>query len=260
MRGNHADALRDHKPRRVARNNKCRNAFRSGSLSRSCEQDIIIRNAAIGNIGLGPIDPPPRRRADRTGRHVRDVGAAFQLGQREGRHLPSGRHIEEVGRLLCTGTEQADRAGTQPLHGEDEIGQPGVPGERFSDQSEAAHIEIFVDPAMFGRNRITQPPAPSQALKQVAAFGIDIAFVVLQAGKLAHAPVFQIARQPTMAVIEKGPIEKGAVRQFSSPRKPDCACRQRPRKRAGNPGSACRSPAPAPPFQWRRRAQPPIRY
>ena len=118
------------------------NALRAGRLAGAGEEDVEIGDAAVRDIGLGAVDDVSRRRP---ARRVVSIAATSEpdvgLGQREGGDLLAFGDRGQIGLLLRFGAEQADRARSQPLHGEGEIGEARMAGERLADQRERADVE-----------------------------------------------------------------------------------------------------------------------
>src|SRR5215467_8024798 len=103
--------------------------------------------------------------------------------------------------------EQADGAGTEPLHGKGEIRKPVMASERFADEAEAADIEcarsIWID------RRMHQPAVAAELRHQVARCGIDIAVIGRQ---MAPTPCVNRLGQDAVPVLEERPAEKAFVR------------------------------------------------
>ena len=143
VRRDHLDPLGDASGRgRRARTMKARDALARPRLRRCGRRSRRNRRCRRWRCRSSRRRAPSRRRrASRACRDVGGVGAGFGLGQREGGDRlaaarPCGSHVA----LLLVGAEQADRARAQPLHGEGEIGEAGVAGQRLAGDGEAAHV------------------------------------------------------------------------------------------------------------------------
>ena len=92
--------------------------------------------------------------------HGGDVRARLRLRQREGRDEFAARDARQDARLQRIRAGEADRAGTQPLHREGEIGEPFVPGERLARQAERARIDLLARAAIGAGRDVGEQPAP----------------------------------------------------------------------------------------------------
>ena len=135
------------------------------------------------------------------------------------------------------------RAGAEPLHGEGEIGEPVMARQRLAGDAERAHVERSPDRRHRAPSCFSQPSRPSLR-HQLAAGGVDIVDG-RPAGSSAHQR-FELARPGRgggpRRTARRGRCWSGII---SFPRTPASPWRRRPRRRARNPASACRSPAPA---------------
>jgi hypothetical protein len=108
--------------------------------------------------------------------------------------------------LLLGRAEQAERAGAEPLHGEGEIGEPIMAGERLARDAQRTHVERAWIVGVDGRR--LQPAVPAELAHQLAAGGIDVMVID---GQVLCAPCLQPLGQLAMAVLEERPGEETLV-------------------------------------------------
>ena len=267
MRGDHIDALGYGKAGIVGKDDEGGNAARAGRLAGAGKDGVDVGDTAIGNPGLFAVENVSVALGAGGAGHGRDIRAGFLFRQREGGEPLPARHLEQHGVLQFRRAGEADGAGAQSLHGEGEIGEAVMPGERFASKADAAGI----DGAAAGiPGRCGQQAGFPEQRNQLAAGGIRIGMI--DRGEHAGTgegiePLHEIA----MLRPEEGPVEMLARRAgqgkgkrggrghgLNCPRRRVCAWRRRPRKRGGNPASPCRSPAPVPRIRPFRRCPSPI--
>ena len=204
MRRDHFDPLGDAQARRVGIDEEGGDAPGARRLAGAGEEDVVIGDAAVRDIGLGAVHAPASAVALCQRLHRGDVGAGARLGEREGGDLLAACHGGEIGLFLRLGAEQRDGARSQSLHGEGEIGQPRMARQRLADQRQRADVERLVHAAPGRRHAVAQPAAVAERADEPPAFGIHIGAVM--AGEVGNAPGLQRFGQPAVAVVEKGPV------------------------------------------------------
>ena len=112
-------------------------------------------------------------------------------------------------RALLGRAEERDRAGAEPLHGEGEIGEAVVAGERLAREAERAHIGRAV--AVGGRG-VIQTTVAAETRDEIAAGGIHVGVIDRQ---VFRAPFLQRRVEGAVAILEKRPGEKALVRHQS---------------------------------------------
>ena len=177
-----------------------------GRLAGAREHDVEIGDAAVGDPGLLAVENVAVAELPRCQFDIGDVGARLRLGEREGGDgVAAARAFEPV--ALFGIAEQADRPGTQALHGEGEIGQPIVARQRLAHQTQRAHIERR------GRVRIgrgvRQQAIAAKSRHEIAAGDVHIGVVDRQ---VCRAPALDVFRQRAMALFKERPREEGSVR------------------------------------------------
>ena len=140
---------------------------------------------------------------------VRDVGTGFRLGQGEGGDRLARACLLQP-RALLGRAEEGDRARAEALHGEGEIGQSVVAGERFAREAERAHIRArrCHFPA---RVCASQPSRPRRATSSRQAASTSRVID----GQVRRAPFLQRGLEGAVAVLEERPGEEARVRHQS---------------------------------------------
>ena len=131
-------------------------------------------------------------------------------------------------------------AGAEALHGEGEIGEPVVARQRLAHEAQRAHVERRR--ARPGRARYASASRRGRALHQLAAGGVDIVVIDRQ---IRRAPALERSASARWRSSKNGQARKARVSHSIRPRTPASAWRRTRGRRARNPRSACRSPAPA---------------
>ena len=242
MGRDHLDALDDLQPRRVRRQQEGGKALGSRRFARAGKHDIKVSDAAVGNVGLlTGQDKAARHGLCRCGAvgHIR-TGARLRQGKGADRGAGTGA-LQPC--ALLRRAEQRDGPHAQPLHGKGKIGKTIMPGQRFADEAEAAHVQRLA----LASTRVAQPTGLPQIAHQRTAGLVRVGVIDM---KMGGAPGIQRLGQFAVAGLEEGPGEERAVCHFSCPRKPASAWRRRHDRRGQNPASACRSPVPALPPRW----------
>ena len=103
--------------------------------------------------------------------------------------------------LLPGASEQADRAGSQALHGEGEIGQAGAAGKQGADHGEAAHIGNAI---AIGHAQLQQPGLAERGDQRPAGC-IDIG--AMRRIAMIAAPVADSRIKFAMAVLQERPVQ-----------------------------------------------------
>ncbi len=130
----------------------------------------------------------------------------FLLGQRKsGDRLAASRARQPA--PLVGIAEQTDRAGTESLHGESEIGKRVVPCQRFANETERAHVERRGGVGI-GRGML-EPTVTAELADQIAASRIDIG---IRTRKIRRAPGFDPGGERAVALLEERPAEESLVR------------------------------------------------
>jgi hypothetical protein len=149
MRRYHLDAFLNREARRVGVDHEGRETLRARGLARAHEDDIMVGDAAVRYPGLHAVDAHGLRSVRcGGGRHRGDVRAGLGLGQREGRDRDALTDRGKVAPLQLLGSEQRDRRGAEPLHGEGEIGEAVEGGERLAGKAQRAHVELRAETAI----------------------------------------------------------------------------------------------------------------
>ena len=129
------------KPGIVGEDDEGRNAARAGRLAGAGEDGVDVGDAAVGDPGLLAVEDDSRRRPRAPRRSCRDVGAGVRFGQRESGEPFAARDPRQHARCAAPASRRGDRAGAEALHGEGEIGEPVMPGQRLARQAERARID-----------------------------------------------------------------------------------------------------------------------
>ncbi len=225
----------------------------AGRFAASRENRQEVGDRTVRDPGLLSIEGPAALGASSAHGHGGHVGARFLFRQREPRDHRAGGDLGQVGLLDSLQSEQADGAGSQALHGENEIGETGMIGQDLACQAERANVEGAVEAAMVGRHRRAQEAGPAEKLDEAPAIRVDVGAVAVKLFGMLPAPGIEVPGIGTVAVLEERPGKICPVGHVSHLRKPVSAWRRRRDRRARNPLSACRSPAPAPAPPPRRR-------
>ena len=258
VRRDHPDALAVVEPRRAGIDDEGGDALGARRLAGAGEEDVEIGDAAVGDIGLGAVDDDSRRRSARgAGLHRGDVRAGGRLGQREGGDLLALGDRRKIRLFLRFGAEQADRARSEPLHGEGEIGEAAMARQRLADQRERADVERLVDAAISRRHAIAQPAAGAEPARPGARHSASTSSPCGAASSASHQASSSSAN--SLWESSKNGQSRKLRSAISRPRTRASASPQRPRRRGGSRWSPCRSPGPAPPSRSRSRGSPPIR-
>ncbi len=221
MRRDHVDPLADRQPRRIRIDDERRQSARARRLAGPGKHDVMVGDPAIGDPGLGAVDPNMIRSVrDGRGRHGRHVGARLLLREREsGDGFASG-HRRQVARLQRLRSIERDRAGAEPLHGEGEIREPVVPSQDLAAEAERAHVERLVQAAESCRDAGAQEAGLAERTDAGPA-GCVQAFrrgrVMRQAAEMGARPGLQARRMLAMRHGEERQAEGGSERhQFPS--------------------------------------------
>src|SRR5689334_89173 len=106
--------------------------------------------------------------------------------------------------LLSGGAEQRNRARTEALHREGEIGEAGMARQRLADQSQGADVD-FSQWALTRRS-VFEPAIMAELMHQLAASGIDVAVINMLA--MLRGPGFQPLGETAVAFFEKRPMQE----------------------------------------------------
>ncbi len=113
--------------------------------------------------------------------------------------------------FLCSGVPKIEIAPVpNPLHGEGEVGEAVVAGERLAREAKRANVERST--ALRIDRRVLQPSIAAEAIDEVAARGVHICVVNRQ---IRAAPRFQRFVKRPVAVFEERPGEEAFVRHQS---------------------------------------------
>src|SRR3546814_7756619 len=116
--------------------------------------------------------------------------------------------------------------------------------ERHAGKAQGADVDLLVQPAISGGNGGAEPARTSKHLDQPPAFGLYVAALLMEFMRMRFAPERKRIEVAPVAVLEEGPGDEARVRHLNSPRRPASAWRRTRCRRARNPASACRLPAP----------------
>ena len=213
MRSHQGDPFDDPETGRVRIHDEGAEALCTGPFASAGEDGVAVGKAAVGDEGLGSVQHPMVAIPARAGRHGGDIRAGIGLGQGEGGDGLARGHARQPARLLLVCAEQADRAGAQTLHGEDEVGQAGATGEGLPGQAQGADVQL----AGGVRHGVAEPTALGECLEDGAAVAVEVV-VAVQVHRLRPVrPGLQIGGEGAVAVVEEGPVEEGAVRHGQFP-------------------------------------------
>ena len=200
-------------PRRAGRHDEGREPARARRLAGAGEDDILGGDAAIGDPGLFAIEHEAASARFGGERDGAGIGARLRLGQGEGGERLAGGDLRQETGLLLVRAGQADRTAAEALHGKGEIGEPVMTAQGFTDDAEAAHIELCVRAAMRRHDRMFQEARLAQLAHQGAA---GVVFVVRggQQVDTGAGPVVDGSRQLAVAGFEKRPVEEALIRHL----------------------------------------------
>ena len=192
-----------------------------------------------------------------------DVGAGVGLGECEGGDRFAGGDAGQIGALLLLGAVERDGAGAEPLHGEGEIGESGMPRQRLAQSRQMARVSMVSSSAAIGgaADGIARPAGFAERAHQRAAFGIDV--VVVAVGNVRRRPGVELRRErcdgdPRKKASRDRSCRSCVAGPVSCPRTPASASPRRRDRRDGSPASSCTPPAPAPRRRSLRRRPSPI--
>ena len=209
MRGDHLQPFDDFKPGRVGRHQKTGQAFGPRPFAGPRKNSVDIGNATIRDPGFFTINDPAIAVSAGTCRHIGHVRSACRFRQGKAGDGRPGCCLVQPGPVPVI-AKQADGPHAKPLHGKGKIGQSVMPGQGFTDQAQAAHIERWL--CLIGT--MVKPATVTKHTDKLAAGRINIVVIY---GQMRIAPAFKRCRQFAVRVIQKGPIKKTAVRhQFPS--------------------------------------------
>ncbi|CDX14970.1 conserved hypothetical protein [Mesorhizobium sp. SOD10] len=227
MRSDHLDPLGYAQSLGVAGHDECGNPLGARRLARAGEDDIEVCDATIGDPGLFAGKHIVAAVTDSSHLHVSDIGPGARLRQRKGGNRLAGSCLLQPA-LLVRRAEQRDRAGAKTLHGEGEVGEAIMAGQRLARDAERAHVQR----RGIGRveRRRLQPAVTAELRHQRATGGVDI---VVVDGEVFRAPGVEGFGELAVAVFEERPGEEGAVRHGenllrSVPSHPPLSCRTSP--------------------------------
>jgi hypothetical protein len=173
------------------------------------EHDVEVGDATVGDPGFLAVDPVGVAVARGGHCDVGDIGARLRFGQRKGRDRLSCACLPEPC-LLLRRAEQRNRAGAEPLHGEGEVRQAVVAGQRLACQAQRAHVERAAGIGI-GRG-MRKPSVAAETRHKIAAGGVDVVMVNRQ---MLFAPCLQRRVEAAVAVLEEGPGEEALIRHQS---------------------------------------------
>ncbi len=122
VRRDDLDPLGDGQPD-LGMDDEGRQAARALAFAGARKGHVEIGDPAVGNVGLLADQHPFIAVAHRGRGHVRRIRSAFRLGHCEGGDRFAARDLGQPFALLLDRSEQADRARSQALHREGEIGE-----------------------------------------------------------------------------------------------------------------------------------------
>src|SRR6185437_8819624 len=106
--------------------------------------------------------------------HRRNIGAGLLLREREGGEPLAAADLWQDKAALLRGARDGDGACAQPLHGEGEVGEAVVEGERLASETDAARV----DRRRVGagrRDRCVKEPRFAESAHKLAARTVDVA-------------------------------------------------------------------------------------
>ena len=193
------DSLRRRETRRIRVDDDRGDCLGAGLVAGARENDIEVGDAAIGDPGLGAVDDPLVAFAPRARRQRRDIGPCIGLGERERGDGRARGDARQVFFLEGVTAFERDRPAAESLHDKREIGEPGVIGERFAQESDRTHIE-------FGAAwcAVREEPGLAKVGHEPAADGIRIlAMRVVEPGD----PLGRLPRKPGVSGLEERPLK-----------------------------------------------------
>jgi hypothetical protein len=189
-------------PAASASTTKADKPFAPGASPLRAKHDVVVGDAAVGDPGLGAVEPHMRVAVWRCRhRQRRHIGAGFRLGQRKSRDGFPFAHARKIAALEIGGAVKRDRAGAEPLHREGEIGKTVMEGEDLARKAERAHIELRVRSAEFGGHHRGQKSGLAQGLHPRAAGRVDV--VMRQLVERRLRPARQLRSEAPVTVIEE---------------------------------------------------------
>ncbi len=265
VRGHHVDVLGGVQARCVGRHHEGADAARARVGRGLGEYHVEIRQAAVADPGLAAVEYPAAVGLARAGLHARDVGAGLGLAEREGGDLRAVGHRAQALFALRVAAAERDAAAAQALHGEGEVGKRRVESERLAQDDERARVELVERATVRGGHAVAQPAGLTELVNPLAAGAAVVGLI----DPLRASPVGQTECERVVVLVEEGqfPLRLrrghavGTIKShhgLSLLRRPGVAWRRKPRRHAGSPASACRSPGLAPRLRWPGPASWPI--
>ena len=143
--------------------------------------------------------------APRRKRHGGDIGACFGLAERECGNCFARRDVRQIARFQFVRAGERDRAAAEALHGEGEIGKPGVARKRLARDHEIKRAQLIVRAAMAFGDAIAKPAALPERAHPSLAERVDIAMaaVALDIGGRLTCPLIEPLGKGPMLGIEK---------------------------------------------------------
>ena len=182
-----------------------RDAARPRRFAGAREHHVEVGDATVGNPGLFAVDHRVVALDVRAALHGGYIGARLRFGQCERRDRFAACHPRQIALFLFDRALQADRARTQALHGEGEVGQPAVTRQRLPDQADGPrvdHVRHAVRPAA---HRVLEPSGAAERKHQGPALVVEVGAVMMR--HVGDRPCIELARQLAVPLFEKRPVE-----------------------------------------------------
>ena len=247
VRGDDVEAFGYLEARQIRVDDQRGQALCAGCVLRPAENDVLMRQPAVGNKRLFAVEHVMIAVEARIRGHRGHIGSRFRLRQGEGGDAIAAGDLRQVPATDIFRAEQRDRPGAQPLHDEREIGHAGILRQGLPHQAQSPDVEGFVLAAPRCGNRILQPAAVGETFHQLARqrveTGLVVRFLFRQGRDFTVGPGPEFPRQIAVGLFQERPVQIGLFgHRISFLRTRVSASRRKRRRRAGSPVSACRWP------------------
>src|SRR5688572_540255 len=250
MRRDHVDPLLDLEARSIGIDDECRDSLGSRrairpllSRCRSCEHAVEVGDAAVRNPGLGAVEHVVIPFTTRGALHGGYVRTRIGLRQGECRDRSTCRNLRQVTRSQRLGSGDRYRAAAEALHGEREVGQSVVLGERLAHQADSASIEVLRCAAVRLRYAATRESCSTEVGDEPPARLVDgLARFIVVIAQRSFRPCTHFGAEGAVAVVEERPGKMLHRYVYSNLRSPTAPARSMP------PSIACLPRPPGPQY------------
>ena len=209
MRGHDFDPFGDRETGVVGKDKECGEATRARRFAGAREHSVDVGDSTVRDPGLLAVQAISISVLARRAGHGRDIGASLFLREREGGEPLAAPDFWQHVPALRVGSRDRDRAGTQALHGEGEVGEAVVISERLAGEADASRVDCG-GVAIRRRDRRVEKARFAKRAREITARFVDV-LMIDRRSRARSDEAIERACKGAMGLAEERPVEPIAL-------------------------------------------------